>query len=158
METMSRSGSGLPTSLSGSGLVHMSHEVGMCSPVKRRSGLFPRLLSVDSQTDRQRGVLMEQRSLDHHTLEETPEQATNHSSPEVGLRHRSVVKKDRRISRSTSSSCSFSTSSEDHLNQGAVEGGSPIICRSPTELKSKNSPRSHLRFRFERLSHSATGH
>ncbi|KAK5936199.1 hypothetical protein CgunFtcFv8_027674, partial [Champsocephalus gunnari] len=44
METMARGGAGLPTSLSGGVLAE--------SPVKRRSGLFPRLLSVDSQTER----------------------------------------------------------------------------------------------------------
>ncbi|MEQ2178284.1 hypothetical protein GOODEAATRI_012422 [Goodea atripinnis] len=48
METMSR----LPTSLSGGGLAHLSIESNVKSPVKRRSGLFPRLLSVDSQTDK----------------------------------------------------------------------------------------------------------
>lgn len=157
METMSRGGAGLPTSLSGSGLVHMSHEMGVfSSPVKRRSGLFPRLLSVDSQTDRHRGVLMEQKSLDHQTLEETAEQVANPSSAEAGLRHRTAVKKER-ISRSTSSSCSFNSSSEEHQNQVSVDGVNLLACRSPTELKMKNSPRSQLRFRFERLSHSAAG-
>uniref|UniRef100_A0A7N8WM21 Rap-GAP domain-containing protein n=1 Tax=Mastacembelus armatus TaxID=205130 RepID=A0A7N8WM21_9TELE len=96
METMSRGGAGLPTSVSGGGLAHISTEVSQgqscrssssayclssilgpdscwkdsavfvlihsCSdfvsqlnvksPVKRRSGLFPRLLSVDSQTEK----------------------------------------------------------------------------------------------------------
>lgn len=79
METMSRGGPGLPTSLSGGGLAHISAEVckkstggdvlikrqfflavlpfslfkyNVKSPVKRRSGIFPRLLSVDSQTER----------------------------------------------------------------------------------------------------------
>lgn len=84
METMSRGGPSLPTSLSGGGLAHIGAEVrskvneevfaqfcenkgllqvcfvgfllllqyNVKSPVKRRSGIFPRLLSVDSQTDR----------------------------------------------------------------------------------------------------------
>ena len=78
METMSRGGTGLPTSLSGGGLAHLSIEVrrrftddekllvptshavngwrvfqgNVKSPVKRRSGLFPRLLSIDSQTEK----------------------------------------------------------------------------------------------------------
>ncbi|KAF3840508.1 hypothetical protein F7725_006370 [Dissostichus mawsoni] len=38
----------------------------------------------------------------------------------------------------------------------AAEGQTPVIvCRSPTELKNRNSPRSNLKFRFDRLSHSA---
>lgn len=84
METMSRGGPSLPTSLSGGGLSHIGAEVrskvneevfaqfcekikvcyrcvlwvflllqyNVKSPVKRRSGIFPRLLSVDSQTER----------------------------------------------------------------------------------------------------------
>ncbi|XP_076745601.1 rap1 GTPase-activating protein 2 isoform X6 [Maylandia zebra] len=52
METMSRGGVGLPTSLSGGGLAHLNVECNVKSPVKRRSGLFPRLLSVDSQTEK----------------------------------------------------------------------------------------------------------
>ncbi|KAF7643776.1 hypothetical protein LDENG_00233460 [Lucifuga dentata] len=52
METMSRGGAGLPTSLSGGGLAHINAECNMKSPVKRRSGLFPRLLSIDSQTEK----------------------------------------------------------------------------------------------------------
>ncbi|KAF3840494.1 hypothetical protein F7725_006356, partial [Dissostichus mawsoni] len=55
--------------------------------------------------------------------------------------------------RSTSSSCSFSSAEDTHL---AAEGQTPVIvCRSPTELKNRNSPRSNLKFRFDRLSHSA---
>ncbi|XP_055082610.1 rap1 GTPase-activating protein 2-like [Periophthalmus magnuspinnatus] len=142
METMSRGRSELPSSLS------ISNELSSSSPMKRRSGLFPRLLSVDSQTDRHRSLLSEQRSLDHHTLEET-EQAANQRSTEAGHRSR---KKDKI---STSSSCSFNSHSEDQ-SPPVVDGVSPIICRSPTE--NKNSPRSNLKFRFERLSHSASGH
>ncbi|XP_058853971.1 rap1 GTPase-activating protein 2-like isoform X6 [Acipenser ruthenus] len=33
-----------------------------------------------------------------------------------------------------------------------------IMCRSPTDVKSKTSPRSNLKFRFDKLSHSSTGH
>ncbi|XP_055004996.1 rap1 GTPase-activating protein 2-like [Boleophthalmus pectinirostris] len=143
METMSRGRSEMPSSLS------VSNELSSSSPMKRRSGLFPRLLSVDSQTDRHRSLLSEQRSLDHHTLEETTEQAANQRSPEAGFRNR----KKERIS--SSSSCSFNSHSEDQSSL-VVDGGSPVICRSPTE--NKNSPRSNLKFRFERLSHSAAGH
>ncbi|KAK1874611.1 Rap1 GTPase-activating protein 2, partial [Dissostichus eleginoides] len=78
METMARGGAGLPTSLSGGGLAE--------SPVKRRSGLFPRLLSVDSQTERhnQRSLLSEQRSFDSCHSQEVRELPSNPSSPEAG--------------------------------------------------------------------------
>uniref|UniRef100_A0A3Q3J3F8 Rap-GAP domain-containing protein n=1 Tax=Monopterus albus TaxID=43700 RepID=A0A3Q3J3F8_MONAL len=110
METVSRSGTGLPTSLSGGGLAHISAECNVKSPVKRRSGLFPRLLSVDSQTEKHshRSLLSEQRSLDscQPTLEVRSELPSNPSSPEA-------------------------------------------------EMKNRNSPRSSLKFRLDKLSHSA---
>ncbi|XP_073335052.1 rap1 GTPase-activating protein 2-like [Pagrus major] len=163
METMSRGGAGLPTSLSGGGLAHISAEYNVKSPVKRRSGIFPRLLSVDSQTERhnQRSLLSEQRSFDscHPTLEVRSELPSNPSSPEAGQRDRIHMKKESsKISRSTSSTCSFSVpADESHL---VSQSSSPlIVCRSPTELKNKNSPRSNLKFRFDKLSHSAAqGH
>nr|XP_033490378.1 rap1 GTPase-activating protein 2-like isoform X2 [Epinephelus lanceolatus] len=168
METMSRGGAGLPTSLSGGGLAHISIECNVKSPVKRRSGLFPRLLSVDSQTEKHnlRSLLSEQRSFDscHPTLEVRSELPSNPSSPEAGQRDRPHIKKESsKISRSTSSTCSFSVPADDtHLLAQAalVEGQSSaplIICRSPTEVKNKNSPRSNLKFRFDKLSHSAAG-
>ncbi|XP_030602912.1 rap1 GTPase-activating protein 2-like [Archocentrus centrarchus] len=170
METMSRGGAGLPTSLSGGGLAHLNVECNVKSPVKRRSGLFPRLLSVDSQTEKhsQRSLFSEQRSFDgcHPTLEVRPELPSNPSSPEAGQRDRIHVKKESsKISRSTSSTCSFSIPADDtHLvRQAAMVGGQSsaplIVCRSPTETKNKNSPRSNLKFRFDKLSHSAAqGH
>uniref|UniRef100_A0AAQ5Y974 Rap-GAP domain-containing protein n=1 Tax=Amphiprion ocellaris TaxID=80972 RepID=A0AAQ5Y974_AMPOC len=129
METMSRGGAGLPTSLSGGGLAHISVEYNVKSPVKRRSGLFPRLLSVDSQTEKHnhRSLLSEQRSFDscHPMLEVRSEVPSNPSSPEAGQR----------------------------------DSSSPlIICRSPTDTRSKNSPRTNLKFRFDKMSHSAAGH
>ncbi|XP_044077244.1 rap1 GTPase-activating protein 2-like isoform X7 [Siniperca chuatsi] len=113
------------------------------SPVKRRSGLFPRLLSVDSQTEKhnQRSLLSEQRSFDscHPTLEVRSELPSNPSSPEAGQRDRIHVKKESgKISRSTSSSCSFSIPADDtHLlaQAATVEGQSSsplLVCRSPT--------------------------
>ncbi|XP_018543957.1 rap1 GTPase-activating protein 2 isoform X3 [Lates calcarifer] len=166
METMSRGGAGLPTSLSGGGLAHISAECIVKSPVKRRSGLFPRLLSVDSQTEKhnQRSLLSEQRSFDscQPTLEVKSELPSNPSSPEAGQRDRIHMRKESsKISRSTSSTCSFSIPADDtHLlaQAAAVEGQSSsplLVCRSPTELKNKNSPRSNLKFRFDKLSHSA---
>uniref|UniRef100_A0A3B3HCI0 Rap-GAP domain-containing protein n=1 Tax=Oryzias latipes TaxID=8090 RepID=A0A3B3HCI0_ORYLA len=93
METMSRGGPLLPTSLSGGGLAHLSIEVsrksstacGAKSPVRRRSGLFPRLLSMDSQTEKH-----SQRSFDcyHPTLEVPSELPSNPSSPEFKQKSR----------------------------------------------------------------------
>ncbi|XP_042069906.1 rap1 GTPase-activating protein 2 isoform X5 [Haplochromis burtoni] len=163
METMSRGGVGLPTSLSGGGLAHLNVECNVKSPVKRRSGLFPRLLSVDSQTEKhsQRSLLGEQRSFDgcNPMLEVRPELPSNPSSPEAGQRDRIHTKKESsKISRSTSSTCSFSIPADDTHLAATVEGQSSapvIVCRSPTELRNKNSPRSNLKFRFDKLSHSA---
>uniref|UniRef100_A0AAQ6AI49 Rap-GAP domain-containing protein n=1 Tax=Amphiprion ocellaris TaxID=80972 RepID=A0AAQ6AI49_AMPOC len=125
METMSRGGAGLPTSLSGGDVTDV-----VCynvkSPVKRRSGLFPRLLSVDSQTEKHnhRSLLSEQRSFDscHPMLEVRSEVPSNPSSPEAGQRDR--------------------------------------FCFLPShpDTRSKNSPRTNLKFRFDKMSHSAAGH
>ncbi|MEQ2225596.1 hypothetical protein ILYODFUR_019209 [Ilyodon furcidens] len=194
----------LPTSLSGGGLAHLSIESNVKSPVKRRSGLFPRLLSVDSQTDKHthRSLLSEQRSFDccHPMLEVRSELPSNPSSPEAGQRDRIHPKKESsKISRSTSSTCSFSIPADDvhltrrvlshlededacsqmqleitfmvapwvgvrrkfrgsHFKTASSEASCPlIVCRSPTELKNKNSPRSNLKFRFDKLTHSAAG-
>ncbi|XP_069395515.1 rap1 GTPase-activating protein 2-like isoform X9 [Paralichthys olivaceus] len=164
METMSRGVAGLPTSLSGGGLAHMSIECNVRSPVKRRSGLFPRLLSIDSQTEKhnQRSVFSEQRSFDscQPTLEVRSELPSNPSSPEAGQRDRIHVKESSQISRSTSSTCSFSlTVDNTHLAAEAQSSSPLIVSRSPPETKNKNSPRSNLKFRFDKLGHSAAqGH
>uniref|UniRef100_A0A1A7Z6K3 RAP1 GTPase activating protein n=1 Tax=Iconisemion striatum TaxID=60296 RepID=A0A1A7Z6K3_9TELE len=159
METMSRSGAGLPTSLSGGGLAHLSMESNMRSPVKRRSGLFPRLLSVDSQTEKHnlRSLLSEQRGFDicHPMLEDRSELPSNPSSSEAGQQDRIQMKEKSKISRSTSSTGSLSISADDtHLALTAdSQSSSPlIVCHSPTELKKKNSPRSNLKFHFDKLS------
>ncbi|XP_042370468.1 rap1 GTPase-activating protein 2-like, partial [Plectropomus leopardus] len=113
------------------------------SPVKRRSGIFPRLLSVDSQTEKhnQRSLLGEQRSFDgcQPTLEVRSELPSNPSSPEAGQRDRIHLKKESsKISRSTSSTCSFSIAADEtHLLAQAATGegqsSAPlIVCRSPT--------------------------
>lgn len=165
METMSRGGPSLPTSLSGGGLAHISAEYNVKSPVKRRSGIFPRLLSVDSQTERhnQRSLLSEQRSFDgcQQTLDVKSEVPSNPSSPEAGQRDRIGMRKDSsKISRSTSSTCTFSVATDDVHQLGMVAEGQTAlaVCRSPTELKNKNAPRPNLKFRFDKQSHSATGH
>ncbi|XP_077595933.1 rap1 GTPase-activating protein 2-like isoform X2 [Stigmatopora nigra] len=69
METVSRGGGaagGLPTSLSGGGLAHIGGDCHAKSPAKRRSALLPRLLSVDSQTDKhgQRSFPSDRRSFE----------------------------------------------------------------------------------------------
>ncbi|XP_055358160.1 rap1 GTPase-activating protein 2-like isoform X3 [Betta splendens] len=163
METMSRAGAGLPTSLSGGGLTQISAESNVKSPVKRRSGIFPRLLSVDSQTEKHNhgSLLSEQRSSDG--WQPTPELPSNPSSPEVGQhRHRMHVKESSKIYRSTSSTCMLSIAADDtRLTTTLDRDGpsSPLICRSPTEMRNKNSPRVNLKFRFDKLSHSAAqGH
>ncbi|XP_069395509.1 rap1 GTPase-activating protein 2-like isoform X3 [Paralichthys olivaceus] len=151
METMSRGVAGLPTSLSGGGLAHMSIECNVRSPVKRRSGLFPRLLSIDSQTEKhnQRSVFSEQRSFDscQPTLEVRSELPSNPSSPEAGQRDRIHVKESSQISRSTSSTCSFSLTVDNthlvrphshscNMTQAAeAQSSSPlIVSRSPPVL------------------------
>ncbi|XP_067348346.1 rap1 GTPase-activating protein 2-like isoform X2 [Channa argus] len=161
METMSRGGVGLPTSLSGGGLAHISVECNVKSPVKRRSGIFPRLLSVDSQTEKHnhRSLLSEQRSFD--SCQPMLELPSNPSSPEAGRDRMHVKRESSKISRSTSSTCTFTVPADDTHLAAAAEGQSStplIVCRSPTEMRNKGSPRSNLKFRFDKLSHSAAGH
>ncbi|XP_035290264.1 rap1 GTPase-activating protein 2-like isoform X7 [Anguilla anguilla] len=194
---------GVPASLSGGGLTQTSTECTkstytppalsakspLKSPVKRRSGLFPRLhSSTDSQTDRH--SRSEQRTSDstHLSQEVRSEPSSNPSSPEIcPNKERPFIKlKDcssrANISRSSSSTSSFSsatgetealeeldpmstTSSQPSvayppvyspsLSVESQGSGTPVImCRSPTDLKSKTSPRSNLKFRFDKLSHS----
>ncbi|XP_034149371.1 rap1 GTPase-activating protein 2b isoform X4 [Esox lucius] len=193
MEMMGKGGGGLPASLSGGVLPHsISEASSVKSPGKRRSGLFPRLLSIDSQTERdnqsQRSLHSNHRSFDAgHPLQEVrSETLSNPSSPEgCPNRERSNSIKSKECSNSkTSVSHPSSTSSfGSTVGEGeatddidpvsnilapstgislTIEGqssGTPVImCRSPTELKNKSSPRSNLRFRFDKLSHSTAGH
>ncbi|CAL8363478.1 unnamed protein product [Lota lota] len=165
METMARGGGALPTSLSGGGLAHIGTEVsmggwasGVKSPVKRRSGLFPRLLSVDSQTDKQtyRSHLSEQRSFDscHLAQEVRLETPPSPSSPEAHHNKERLHVKPKDSNRFSPSSstiedfnshmaeaetalpASHHASGQSHSSCLTVEGqGSPapvIMCRSPT--------------------------
>ncbi|XP_036379099.1 rap1 GTPase-activating protein 2-like isoform X7 [Megalops cyprinoides] len=211
METMvgshrhrSPGGSGsVPASLSGGGLTQTSTECTkstytppalsakspLKSPVKRRSGLFPRLhSSTESQTERH--SRSDQRTSDssHLSQEVRSETSSNPSSPEIcPNKERPFIKlKDcsnrANISRSSSSTSSFSSATGEgevleeldtsgqpstayppvyspSLSVESQGSGTPVImCRSPTDLKSKTSPRSNLKFRFDKLSHSTTGH
>ncbi|KAI4878770.1 hypothetical protein NFI96_028768, partial [Prochilodus magdalenae] len=141
----SAGGGGVPTSLSGAGLTHSNAECNknsspvssttkspLKSPVKRRSGLFPRLhTSMDGQSDRStRSVLCDQRSLDsgHLSQEVRSETSSNPSSPEICLsKDRPSLKlKDCSgrpvISRSSSSTSSFSSTAGD---TDTLEEGDP---------------------------------
>ncbi|KAJ7996235.1 hypothetical protein DPEC_G00235000 [Dallia pectoralis] len=192
METMAKGGGGgLPTSLSGGVLPHsISEASSVKSPVKRRSGIFPRLLSIDSQTERhnqnQHSLHSDHRSFDasQPSQEVRSETLSNPNSPEAcpnKERSNSVKSKEcsgskTSVSRSSSSTSSFSSTAEegetiDDIDPNilapstglslTIEGqssGTPVImCRSPTELKNKSSPRSNLKFRFDKLSHSTAG-
>uniref|UniRef100_A0A3Q1FKG3 Rap1 GTPase-activating protein 2-like n=1 Tax=Acanthochromis polyacanthus TaxID=80966 RepID=A0A3Q1FKG3_9TELE len=174
METMSRGGAGLPTSLSGGGLAHISAEYNVKSPVKRRSGLFPRLLSVDSQTEKHnhRSLLSEQRSFDgcHPMLEVRSEVPSNPSSPEAGQRDSALMEtilNTVNISNASSSSSSFSSSSAHPSRRGSElqsadrlsqpnRSSKTSVCFLPShpDTRNKNSPRTNLKFRFDKLSHS----
>ncbi|XP_016095903.1 rap1 GTPase-activating protein 2-like isoform X3 [Sinocyclocheilus grahami] len=197
-------GGGVPTSLSGVGLTHSNTEAAknsspvtssakspLKSPVKRRSGLFPRLhTSMDGQPERHtRSILCDQRSLDngHLSQEVRSETSSNPSSPEILSNEKPSLKLKEvsgrpDISRSSSSTSSFSSAAGDpetleekelsslqispslspvfgSLSTEGQGAGTPVImCRSPTDFRNKTSPRSNLKFRFDRLSHSTAGH
>uniref|UniRef100_A0A672L731 Rap1 GTPase-activating protein 2-like n=1 Tax=Sinocyclocheilus grahami TaxID=75366 RepID=A0A672L731_SINGR len=197
----SPAGGGVPTSLSGVGLTHSNTEAAkssspvtssakspLKSPVKRRSGLFPRLhTSMDGQPERHT-----RRSLDsgHLSQEVRSETSSNPSSPEILSNERPSLKLKEvsgrpDISRSSSSTSSFSSAAGDpetleekepvrksvfmfinispslspvfgSLSTERQGAGTPVImCRSPTDFRNKTSPRSNLKFRFDRLSQSA---
>ncbi|XP_028818952.1 rap1 GTPase-activating protein 2a isoform X3 [Denticeps clupeoides] len=195
-------GGGVPASLSGGGLPQSSTECTkstftppvlsakspLKSPVKRRSGLFPRLhSSTDSPSDRHSRSDLKTPELGPQTQEVRSETLSNPSSPEIGPNKERPFMKLKEcsgranISRSSSSTSSFSSTAgegegTDELDSGShtfmassvfspslsVEAQScstPLImCRSPTDGKNKTSPRSNLKFRFDKLSHSSAGH
>uniref|UniRef100_A0A8V5GTP4 Uncharacterized protein n=1 Tax=Melopsittacus undulatus TaxID=13146 RepID=A0A8V5GTP4_MELUD len=219
METMVGSqkkhhGSGIPGSLSG-GIAHNSGEVTKTtfsppvpaaavknqsrSPIKRRSGLFPRLhTGSESQAEirtRCDSVSGTQKTPDlgHSSQEMKSETSSNPSSPEIcPNKDRPFIKLKENgrtnISRSSSSTSSFSSTAGEsetleEYDSGSqpstaspfkqdvfVYGASPgsespsaaaaatpvIMSRSPTDIKNRNSPRSNLKFRFDKLSHSSS--
>ncbi|XP_043910194.1 rap1 GTPase-activating protein 2 isoform X4 [Protopterus annectens] len=186
----------------------MSAKGQLRSPVKRRSGLFPRQHALsESQSEsrtRSDAVSVAQKTPDsaHISQDMKLETSSNPSSPEIYFnKERPSIKLQENgrgnISRSSSSTSSFSsTAGESEAMEeydsassqpsaassykGEVFVYSPpsasgdnqipatpvtpippvIMCRSPTDVKSKNSPRSNLKFRFDKLSHSnaSTGH
>ncbi|XP_034403687.1 rap1 GTPase-activating protein 2-like isoform X2 [Cyclopterus lumpus] len=158
------------------------------SPVKRRSGLFPRLhSSTESPSDKHTRSDQKPAEFCPLSQEVRSETSSNPSSPEIcSNKERPFIKLKEcgsgrpNISRSSSSTSSFSsttgetealeeleTASHPSItcssafspslsvdNQGS---GTPVImCRSPTDVKSKTSPRSSLKFRFDKMSHSST--
>lgn len=174
------------------------------SPIKRRSGLFPRLYTgSEGQGDgrtRCDSASSNPKTPDgaHSSQEIKSEASSNPSSPEIcPNKEKPFVKLKENgranISRSSSSTSSFSsTAGEGEAVEECDSGssqpsmtspfkqevfvyspspssespspGAPatpiIVSRSPTDAKSRNSPRSNLKFRFDKLSHgsSSAGH
>ncbi|XP_059126652.1 rap1 GTPase-activating protein 2 [Peromyscus eremicus] len=212
-------GGTIPGSLSG-GIVHNSMEVTKTtfsppvaaatvrnqsrSPIKRRSGLFPRLHSGsegqgDSRTRCDSASSVPKTPDGGHSSQEIKsETSSNPSSPEICPNKEKPFMKLKEngranISRSSSSTSSFSSTAGEGEAMEECDSGSsqpsttspfkqevfvyspspstespslgaaatPIIMsRSPTDAKSRNSPRSNLKFRFDKLSHasSSAGH
>uniref|UniRef100_A0A3P9I983 RAP1 GTPase activating protein 2a n=1 Tax=Oryzias latipes TaxID=8090 RepID=A0A3P9I983_ORYLA len=196
-------GGGVPASLSGGGLPQstsectkstftpptMSAKSPLKSPVKRRSGLFPRLhSSTESPADRHSRIDQKPAEFYPASQEVRSETSSNPSSPEICPNREKPFMKVREstsscrpnISRSSSSTSSFSSttgetealeeleSAAHHSFTASCSAFSPtlsvdsqgcstpvIMCRSPTDGKSKTSPRSHLKFRFDKMSHSS---
>ncbi|XP_051956501.1 rap1 GTPase-activating protein 2-like isoform X5 [Xyrauchen texanus] len=144
--------------------------------------------SMDGQTERHtRSVLCDQRSLDFGHMSPEIKSSLNPSSAEIMSNERPPLKLKESnghpdISYSSSSTSSFSSAAGDpetleekdannlqispslspvfgSLSTEGQSVGTPVImCRSPTDFKNKTSPRSNLKFRFDRLSQSAAGH
>ncbi|XP_035753137.1 rap1 GTPase-activating protein 2, partial [Egretta garzetta] len=154
------------------------------SPIKRRSGLFPRLhTGSESQAEsrtRCDSVSGAQKTPDlgHSSQEMKSETSSNPSSPEIcPNKDRPFIKLKENgrsnISRSSSSTSSFSSTageSETLEEYDSVVGTNPAPWRArdpvascrlrPLDLKNRNSPRSNLKFRFDKLSQgsSSTSH
>uniref|UniRef100_A0A8C2YGF1 RAP1 GTPase activating protein 2 n=1 Tax=Coturnix japonica TaxID=93934 RepID=A0A8C2YGF1_COTJA len=219
METMVGSqrkqhGGGIPGSLSG-GITHNSGEVTKTtfsppvsaaaaknqsrSPIKRRSGLFPRLhTGSESQADSRARCdsssgAQKTPDVGHSSQDMKSETSSNPSSPEIcPNKDRPFVKLKENgrsnISRSSSSTSSFSSTAGESETLEEYESGSQpstaspfkqdvfiysaspssdspsmgaaatpvIMSRSPTDIKNRNSPRSNLKFRFDKLSHGSS--
>nr|XP_004567051.1 rap1 GTPase-activating protein 2 isoform X2 [Maylandia zebra] len=195
-------GGGVPASLSGGGLPQSTSECTkstftppvlsakspLKSPVKRRSGLFPRLHS-STETSSDKHTRGDQKFAESCLLSQDvkSETSSNPSSPEIcPNKERPFVKLKecgggrQNISRSSSSTSSFSSTTGETealeelemashppiasssafspaLNIESQGSCTPVImCRSPTDGKTKTSPRSNLKFRFDKMSHSST--
>lgn len=174
-------GGGVPASFSGGGLPQGSTECTkstytppvqgtnspLRSPVKRRSGLFPRLhTSSENPPDRQLRSDQKTPEVCPYTQEGRSDTLSNPSSPEIcPNRERPFVKlKDSgssgssgrpNISRSSSSTSSFSSAAGEGEGPEELEVG---VHPNVTDVKSKTSPRTNLKFRFDKLSHYPSGH
>uniref|UniRef100_A0A8C7MQS4 RAP1 GTPase activating protein 2a n=1 Tax=Oncorhynchus kisutch TaxID=8019 RepID=A0A8C7MQS4_ONCKI len=186
-------GGGVPASLSGGGLPQstectkstftppvLSAKSPLKSPVKRRSGLFPRLHSstespLDRHTRRSVGFPYDQKTPDICPLgqEGRSETWSNPSSPEICpnkerpfLKLKDCSSSRPNISRSSSSTSSFSSTTGEgealeeldtvracsHWgDKGAGEALEPLCW-----WRIKMSPRSNLKFRFDKMSHTTT--
>ncbi|KAK2846958.1 hypothetical protein Q5P01_009957 [Channa striata] len=196
-------GGEVPASLSGGGLPQSTSECTkstftppvlsakspLKSPVKRRSGLFPRLhSSTESPSDKHTRSDQKPVEICPLSQEVRSETSSNPSSPEICpnkerpfIKLKEVNSGRQNISRSSSSTSSFSstTGETEALEELETAGhpttasfsafspslsvdnqgsGTPVImCRSPTaDGKNKTSPRSNLKFRFDKMSHSST--
>ncbi|XP_061682712.1 rap1 GTPase-activating protein 2-like isoform X5 [Syngnathoides biaculeatus] len=195
-------GGGVPASLSGGVMPQSSSECtkstynppalsaksSLKSPVKRRSGLFPRLhSSVETPADKCTRSDQKATEICPLSQEVRSETLSNPSSPEIcPNKERPFMKlKDSagsrpNISRSSSSTSSFSSITGDpealedletvshpsiasssafspSISIDSPVSGTPIImCRSSTDGKNKTSPRSNLKFKFDKMSHSST--
>ncbi|XP_033486560.2 rap1 GTPase-activating protein 2a isoform X2 [Epinephelus lanceolatus] len=195
-------GGGVPASVSGGGLPQSTSECTkstftppglsakspLKSPVKRRSGLFPRLhSSTESPLDKHTRSDQKLAEICPLSQEVRSETSSNPSSPEIcPNKERPFIKLKEcssgrpNISRSSSSTSSFSSTTGEtealeeletathpciasssafspSLSVDSQGSGTPVImCRSPTDVKSKTSPRSNLKFRFDKMSHSST--
>ncbi|XP_038146427.1 rap1 GTPase-activating protein 2a isoform X1 [Cyprinodon tularosa] len=196
---------GVPASLSGGGLPQSTSECTkstftppalsakspLKSPVKRRSGLFPRLhSSTDTPSDKHTRSDHKPAEICSHSQEVRSETSSNPSSPEICPNKERLFIKHKEcssgsscrpnISRSSSSTSSFSSTTGETealeeletashpsitsssafspaLSIDSQGSGTPVImCRSPTDGKGKTSPRSNLKFRFDKMSHSST--
>uniref|UniRef100_A0A671KQA3 Rap1 GTPase-activating protein 2-like n=1 Tax=Sinocyclocheilus anshuiensis TaxID=1608454 RepID=A0A671KQA3_9TELE len=178
---------GVPSSVSGGGLQQnnmectkstftppaLSAKSPLKSPVKRRSGLFPRLhSSTESPTEKHPSRSDQKAEVLPHSQDVRSETSSNPSSPEIcPSKERPFVKLKEcsgraNISRSSSSTSSFSSTAGEgdgleelemvthtytHRQKSSVEI-QEMHCKKTTT--NKTSPRSNLKFRFDKLSHS----
>uniref|UniRef100_A0A7N6A9R0 Rap-GAP domain-containing protein n=1 Tax=Anabas testudineus TaxID=64144 RepID=A0A7N6A9R0_ANATE len=183
-------GGGVPASLSGGGLPQSNSECTkstftppvlsakspLKSPVKRRSGLFPRLhSSTESPSDKH--TRSDQKPAEICLLSQEMRSETLSNPKQFWFLEGNGSKQDlihfllhlfdvfnfkmlfSAISFCQASHPSISSSSafSPSLSVDSQGSGTPVImCRSPTDGKNKTSPRSNLKFRFDKMSHSST--
>uniref|UniRef100_A0A6Q2YZV2 Rap-GAP domain-containing protein n=1 Tax=Esox lucius TaxID=8010 RepID=A0A6Q2YZV2_ESOLU len=167
-------GGGVPASLSGGGLpqsaectkstftVSQGAKSPLKSPVKRRSGLFPRLhSSTESPSDKHTRSDQKNPDICPLTQDGRSETTSNPSSPETcpnkerpftKLKDCSSIRPN--ISRSSSSTSSFSSTTGEAEVLEELDTVRSLDPCSPLDVKSKTSPKSNLKFRFDKLSHS----